>query len=112
MIIKRISFLSALLLLCWWPSPVTRHVSAARTPDPLYLFIEVEAKVAFTHPPDGELKRLRPLFDGPSRTQRRQALEHVVFEVVGVHRRLLAHCRCNGALQAGLQAAEAEGDAP
>ena len=45
MIIKRISFLSALLLLCWWPSPVTRHVIAARTPDPVYLFIEVEAKV-------------------------------------------------------------------
>jgi len=45
MIIKRISFLSALLLLCWWPSPVTRQVIAARTPDPVYLFIEVEAKV-------------------------------------------------------------------
>jgi hypothetical protein len=45
MIIKRISLLTALLLLCLWPSPVTRQVIAARTPDPVYLFIEVETKV-------------------------------------------------------------------
>jgi hypothetical protein len=73
--------------------------------------VEVETQVAFADAANGQLKRLRPLLDGPSRAQRNQALEHVVFEVVGVHRRLLAHCRCNGGLNTGLQAAVGAGHA-
>ena len=66
--------------------------------------VEIEAQVRFPHSADGQLKRLRAFPHGPSRAQRGQALQHVVFEVVGVHRRLLAHCRCNGVRKTGLQA--------
>src|SRR5439155_5885799 len=44
MTIKRISFLTALVL-CLWPLQVTRHVNARIRPNPVYLFIEVETKV-------------------------------------------------------------------
>jgi len=68
--------------------------------------VQVEAQVRFPHPADGQLKRLWAFLDRPTRAQRGQALQHMVLKVVGVHRRLLAHCRCNGGLQAGLQAAD------
>ena len=45
MIIKRISLLTALLLLCLWPGQVTRRVIAMHPPNTVYLFIEVETKV-------------------------------------------------------------------
>ena len=44
MIIKRISFLTALVL-CLWSLQVTRHVNARIMLNPVYLFIEVETKV-------------------------------------------------------------------
>src|SRR5947209_1114308 len=74
--------------------------------------VEVETQVALTDTANRQLKRLRPLFDRPPRAQRNQAFHHVVFEVVGVHCRLLAHCRCNGRLNTGLQAAVGDGNGP
>jgi len=75
--------------------------------------LEVEAQVPLPHPADGELERLRAFLDGPPRTKRRETLEHVILEVVGVHRRLLAHCfGCNGGRYAGLQDGERGADAP
>jgi hypothetical protein len=68
--------------------------------------VEVEAQVPFADAANGQLKGLRPLLDRPTRAQRGQALAHVVLEVVGIHRRLLAHCRCNGVRKSGLQATD------
>ncbi|HXI61627.1 MAG TPA: hypothetical protein VNF70_02915 [Pyrinomonadaceae bacterium] len=45
MIIKRISLLTALLLLCLWPGQLTGRVIAMHPPNTVYLFIEVETKV-------------------------------------------------------------------
>ena len=73
--------------------------------------VEVETQVAFADAANGQLKRLRPLLDRPPRAKRNQALHHVLFEVVGVHRRLLAHSRCNGRLNTGLQATARNGHA-
>src|SRR5205823_268487 len=65
--------------------------------------LEVEAQIALPDTPDGQLKRLGSLAHGPARPQRRETLEHMVLEVVDIHRRLLAHCRCNEVPMAGLQ---------
>src|SRR4029077_6202221 len=66
--------------------------------------VQVEPQVALLDAADDQLKRLRAFLDGPARAERGQALQHVVLEVVGIHRRLLAHCGCNEVPEGGLQA--------
>jgi len=66
--------------------------------------VQVEPQVAFLDAANDQLKRLRPFLDRPTRAKRGQALQHVVLEVVGIHRRLLAHCGCNEVPKVGLQA--------